>query len=50
MVPHIRPLLATITVIASLGSGRLLAAQASDTDEVRRVIQAETDTYYRRDA
>ena len=50
MVPHIRPLLATITVIASLGSGRLLAAQASDADEVKRVIQAETDTYYRRDA
>lgn len=50
MVPSTRPLLATIAIIASLASGRLLPAQSSDADEVKRVIQAETDTYYQRDA
>ena len=50
MVPNTRPLLATIALIASLASGRLLPAQAADVDAVKRVIQAETDTYYQRDA
>lgn len=50
MVPNTRPLLAAITLIASLAGGRLLPAQAADVDEVKRVIKAETDTYYQRDA
>jgi tetratricopeptide (TPR) repeat protein len=50
MVPNTRPLLATITLVASLAGGRLLSAQAADADEVKRVIKAETDTYYQRDA
>ena len=50
MVPNTRPLLATMTLITSLAGGRLLPAQAADVDEVKRVIKAETDTYYQRDA
>ena len=34
MVPNTRPLLATITLVASLAGGRLLSAQAADADEV----------------
>src|SRR5512144_1934727 len=49
MVPNTRPLLTAAAIIASLG-GRLLPAQAPEVDEVKRVIQAETATYYQRDA
>ena len=37
-------------VLTFLGAGSPLLAQSADLDEVRRVIRAETETYYRRDA
>jgi hypothetical protein len=49
MVPFTRAL-ATIPLVASLAGGRRLPAQAVDADEVKRVIAAETATYYQRDA
>ena len=50
MVPHTRALLATIPLVASLAGGRRLPGQAADADEVKRVIEAETATFYQRDA
>jgi tetratricopeptide (TPR) repeat protein len=38
------------TILTLLGTGSPLLAQHADVDEVRRVIRAETETYYRRDA
>ena len=40
----------TAAVLTVLGIGSPLLAQSADADEVARVIRAETETYYRRDA
>ncbi len=37
-------------ILTFLGTGLPLRAQSADLDAVRRVIRAETETYYRRDA
>jgi len=37
-------------MLVFLGSGRSLRAQSTETDEVKRVIREETESYYRRDA
>jgi len=50
MVPTLRLLPFACAMLASLASARLLRAQSADADEVKRVIKAETDTYYQRDA
>jgi tetratricopeptide (TPR) repeat protein len=50
MAPIVRLLPAAVALVASLASGRLLSAQSADVDEVKRVIRAETETYYQRDA
>jgi tetratricopeptide (TPR) repeat protein len=49
MVPNTR-LLPTLALVASLAAAGSLPAQSADVDEVKRVIKAETDTYYQRDA
>jgi hypothetical protein len=40
---------AGVILIASLIRGPVLAAQSADANEVKRVIRAETETYYQRD-
>jgi tetratricopeptide (TPR) repeat protein len=50
MVPNTRLVPAAFAVVASLAGGPRLQAQSPDADDVKRVIQAETDTYYQRDA
>ena len=50
MVPTARLLPFAFAVLTSLASAPVLAAQSADVDEVKRVIRAETETYYRRDA
>jgi tetratricopeptide (TPR) repeat protein len=45
-----RALPAVAALLAVLGTGRPLLAQNAETDEVKRVIRAETESYYRRDA
>src|SRR5829696_6140197 len=37
-------------VLVFLASGQPLRAQSAETDEIKRVIRAETESYYRRDA
>lgn len=37
-------------ILTLLGTGTPLRAQSADADEVARIIRAETETYYRRDA
>ncbi|MFL5620514.1 MAG: tetratricopeptide repeat protein [Gemmatimonadaceae bacterium] len=49
MVPNARMLPAAFAIAASLASTRLLLAQSAEVDEVKRVIRAETETYYQRD-
>ena len=41
---------AAAAILTFLGAGSPLAAQDADVDEVKRVIRAETETYYQRDA
>jgi len=50
MVSTVRQVPAALAIAVLLGGARLLPAQNADADEVRRVIKAETDTYYQRDA
>jgi len=47
MVPNTRLFLMALSTIALRAS--LLAAQSADVDDVKRVIRAETETYYQRD-
>ncbi len=49
MVPTVRLLAITVSIAAALLPGPLLLAQSADADEVRRVLRAETETYYARD-
>lgn len=49
MVPTARLLPIALVVAAALLRGPLLRAQSADADEVKRVIRAETETYYARD-
>jgi tetratricopeptide (TPR) repeat protein len=49
MVPTARLLPFALVVSAALLRGPLLLAQSTDADEVKRVIRAETETYYARD-
>src|SRR5215204_1392308 len=37
-------------MLVFVGTGRSLRAQSSETDEIKRVIREETESYYRRDA
>lgn len=48
MRPTARPLPIALVVIAALRAAPLLA-QSADANEVKRVISAETETYYQRD-
>ena len=41
---------AVAAMLVLLGAGRSLPAQNAETDEVKRVIREETESYYRRDA
>jgi tetratricopeptide (TPR) repeat protein len=41
---------AALAILAVTIGARLLAAQSADADDVKRVIRAETETYYQRDA
>ena len=50
MVPSTRLFPVALAIVASLTGARFLPAQTADADEVKRVIKAETDTYYQRDA
>jgi tetratricopeptide (TPR) repeat protein len=50
MATTARALPAVAALLALLGSARPLSAQNAETDEVKRVIKAETESYYRRDA
>lgn len=45
-----RALPAVAALLVFLGTGRSLQAQNAEPDEVKRVIRAETESYYRRDA
>jgi tetratricopeptide (TPR) repeat protein len=47
-IARVLPMAAAMLVF--VGSGRTLLAQNAETDEVKRVIRAETESYYRRDA
>src|SRR5687768_1474811 len=47
---HTRTVRAAAVILTFLGTGSPLLAQNADVDEVRRVIRAETETYYARDA
>lgn len=38
-----------VSIVAALLRGPVLIAQSADADEVKRVIRAETETYYQRD-
>jgi tetratricopeptide (TPR) repeat protein len=50
MVPTTRALPVVAALLVFFGAGRPLLAQDADTTEVKRVIRAETESYYRRDA
>jgi hypothetical protein len=50
MATTVRTLPVVAALLAALGIGRSLPAQNADTDEVKRVIREETESYYRRDA
>lgn len=50
MASTARSLSIAAALLALLGAGRPLRAQSAEIDEVKRVIRAETETYYRRDA
>jgi tetratricopeptide (TPR) repeat protein len=50
MAPNTRLLAATLAVVLSSTNAHLLPAQSSDAEKVERVIRAETETYYQRDA
>src|SRR5947208_1205285 len=45
-----RALPAVAALLMMLGTGQALLAQNAETDEVKRVIREETESYYRRDA
>ena len=45
-----RAIRTAVTILTLLATSSPLLAQSADVDEVRRVIRAETETYYRRDA
>ena len=47
-IARVLPTVAAILLF--LGSGRTLPAQNAETDAIKRVIRAETESYYRRDA
>ena len=49
MLPTARQSTLALSIVASLLRAPLLLAQSADADEVRRVIRAETETYYQRD-
>ena len=49
MVPTARVLAIAVSMLAALLRGPHLLAQSADVDDVKRVIRAETETYYRRD-
>jgi tetratricopeptide (TPR) repeat protein len=49
MVPTARLFPIAVAVVASLLRGPLLIAQSAEVDDVKRVIRAETETYYQRD-
>ena len=50
MATTARALPAVAALLVLLGPGRSLQAQNTETDEVKRVIREETESYYRRDA
>jgi hypothetical protein len=50
MTTTARALPIAAAMLALLGAGRPLLAQSAEADDVARVIRAETETYYRRDA
>ena len=49
MAPPVRLFPIALSICVALLRGPLLLAQGTDVDEVRRVIRAETETYYQRD-
>jgi hypothetical protein len=49
MIPTARFRPVAFAVLALMMSGRLLRAQSADADAIKRVMRAETETYYRRD-
>jgi hypothetical protein len=49
MIPTPRRFPIALFILATLLRGPLLAAQSADVDDVKRVIRAETETYYQRD-
>jgi len=49
MVPPARFRASAAAILAVMLGGRLVGAQSSDADEIKRVMRAETETYYRRD-
>ena len=49
MIPSARLLPVAISLLATLLRGPQLLAQSADADAVKRVIRAETETYYQRD-
>jgi tetratricopeptide (TPR) repeat protein len=49
MVPSARLFPIAVSIGAALLRGPLLLAQGADVDDVKRVIRAETETYYQRD-
>jgi len=50
MVTTTRALPVVAAILLYLGAGRPLLAQDAETNEVKRVIREETESYYRRDA
>lgn len=50
MVPRALLLPIVFAIATTPAGGRRLSAQGADLDEVKRVIRAETETYYQRDA
>ena len=50
MITRAFALPATLALFAFLGGGTPLSAQSSDADDVKRLIRAETESYYRHDA
>lgn len=49
MIPTARRFPIALPILAALLRGPLLLAQSADVDDVKRVIRAETETYYQRD-
>ncbi|HEX7978073.1 MAG TPA: tetratricopeptide repeat protein [Gemmatimonadaceae bacterium] len=49
MIPTARRFPIALPFLAALLRGPLLLAQSADVDDVKRVIRAETETYYQRD-